>query len=172
MAGAGPVFAEGDMMMASEKVPMLAEGHRKLETEVRQLKMFERPAVIEAIEIARAHGDLSENAEYHAAKERQGQIEAMISDMEDQLSRALVIDPTTLSGDKVVFGATVTLLDEDDKQVKYQLVGQVEANATQGRISYASPLGKALIGRTVGEEVEVTTPSGEKYYEIQKLDFV
>ncbi len=172
MAGAGPVFAEGDMMMASDKVPMLAEGHRKLETEVRQLKMFERPAVIEAIEIARAHGDLSENAEYHAAKERQGQIEAMISDMEDQLSRALVIDPTTLSGDKVVFGATVTLLDEDDKQVKYQLVGQVEANATQGRISYASPLGKALIGRTVGEEVEVTTPSGEKYYEIQKLDFV
>ena len=172
MAGAGPVFAEGDMMMASEKVPMLAEGHRKLETEVRQLKMFERPAVIEAIEIARAHGDLSENAEYHAAKERQGQIEAMISDMEDQLSRAMVIDPTTLSGDKVVFGATVTLLDEDDKQVKYQLVGQVEANATQGRISYASPLGKALIGRTVGEEVEVTTPSGEKYYEIQKLDFV
>jgi len=172
VAGAGPVFAEGDMMMASDKVPMLAEGHRKLETEVRQLKMFERPAVIEAIEIARAHGDLSENAEYHAAKERQGQIEAMISDMEDQLSRALVIDPTTLSGDKVVFGATVTLLDEDDKQVKYQLVGQVEANATQGRISYASPLGKALIGRTVGEEVEVTTPSGEKYYEIQKLDFV
>ena len=172
MAGAGPVFAEGDMMMASDKVPMLAEGHRKLETEVRQLKMFERPAVIEAIEIARAHGDLSENAEYHAAKERQGQIEAMILDMEDQLSRAMVIDPTTLSGDKVVFGATVTLLDEDDKQVKYQLVGQVEANATQGRISYASPLGKALIGRTVGEEVEVTTPSGEKYYEIQKLDFV
>ena len=172
MAGAGPVFAEGDMMMASDKVPMLAEGHRKLETEVRQLKMFERPAVIEAIEIARAHGDLSENAEYHAAKERQGQIEAMILDMEDRLSRAMVIDPTTLSGDKVVFGATVTLLDEDEKQVKYQLVGQVEANATQGRISYASPLGKALIGRTVGEEVEVTTPSGEKYYEIQKLDFV
>ena len=92
--------------------------------------------------------------------------------MEDRLSRAMVIDPTTLSGDKVVFGATVTLLDEDEKQVKYQLVGQVEANATQGRISYASPLGKALIGRTVGEEVEVTTPSGEKYYEIQKLDFV
>ena len=158
--------------MASDKVPMLAEGHRKLETELKQLKTIERPSIIEAIEVARAHGDLSENAEYHAAKERQGQVEAMISDMEDQLSRALVIDPTTLSGDKVVFGATVTLLDEDDKQVKYQLVGQVEANASQGRISYASPLGKALIGRTVGEEVEVTTPSGEKYYEIQKLDFV
>jgi transcription elongation factor GreA len=158
--------------MASEKVPMLAEGHRKLETEVRQLKMIERPSVIEAIEVARAHGDLSENAEYHAAKERQGQIEAMILDMEDQLSRALVIDPTTLSGDKVVFGATVTLLDEDKKQVTYQLVGQVEANATNGRISYNSPLGRALIGRNVGEEVEVTTPSGEKYYEIQKLAFV
>jgi len=158
--------------MASDKVPMLAEGHRKLETELKHLKTVERPAIIEAIEVARAHGDLSENAEYHAAKERQGQVEAQISDMEDQLSRALVIDPTTLSGDKVVFGATVTLLDEDDKQVKYQLVGQVEANASEGRISYASPLGRALIGRTVGEEVEVTTPSGEKYYEIQKLDFV
>ena len=158
--------------MASDKVPMLAEGHRKLETELKQLKTIERPSIIEAIEVARAHGDLSENAEYHAAKERQGQVEAQISDMEDQLSRALVIDPTTLSGDKVVFGATVTLLDEDEKQVKYQLVGQVEANASEGRISYASPLGKALIGRTVGEEVEVTTPSGEKYYEIQKLDFV
>ena len=157
--------------MASEKVPMLAEGHRKLETELRQLK-FERPSIIDAIETARAHGDLSENAEYHAAKERQGQVEAMIADMEDQLSRALVIDPTTLSGDKVVFGATVTLLSEDEKQVRYQLVGQVEANATEGRISFNSPLGRALIGRTVGEEVEVSTPSGERYYEIQKLDFV
>ena len=158
--------------MASDKVPMLAEGHAKLETELRQLKKFERVSIIEAIESARAHGDLSENAEYHAAKERQGQVEAMIADMEDQLSRALVIDPTTLSGDKVVFGATVTLLDEGEKQVKYQLVGQVEANASAGRISYNSPLGRALIGRVVGEEVEVSTPSGEKYYEIQKLDFV
>ena len=155
-----------------QKFPMTAPGLQRLEDELRQLRSKERPSVIRAIAEARAHGDLSENAEYHAAKERQGQIEAMILDMEDQLSRAMVIDPTTLSGDKVVFGATVTLLDEDDKQVKYQLVGQVEANATQGRISYASPLGKALIGRTVGEEVEVTTPSGEKYYEIQKLDFV
>ena len=157
--------------MASDKVPMLAEGHLKLETELKQLKL-ERPSIIESIEVARAHGDLSENAEYHAAKERQGQVEAMIADMEDQLSRALVIDPTTLSGDKVVFGATVTLLDEDEKQVKYQLVGKVEANASAGRISYNSPLGRALIGRVVGEEVEVSTPSGEKYYEIQKLDFV
>ena len=158
--------------MASDKVPMLAEGHRKLETEVRQLKKFERPAIIEAIESARAHGDLSENAEYHAAKERQGQVEAMIADMEDQLARAMVIDPTSLSGDKVVFGATVTLLDEDDKELKYQLVGQVEANASNGRISYNSPLGRALIGRVKGEEVEVSTPSGERYYEISKVEFV
>lgn len=158
--------------MASDKVPMLAEGHLKLETEVRQLKKFERPAIIEAIESARAHGDLSENAEYHAAKERQGQVEAMIADMEDQLSRAIVIDPTSLSGDKVVFGATVTLLDEEDKPVRYQLVGKVEADATNGRISYNSPLGRALIGRVKGEEVEVSTPSGERYYEISKVEFV
>ena len=158
--------------MASDKVPMLAEGHRKLEAELRQLKTVERPAVIDAIEEARAHGDLSENAEYHAAKERQGQIEAMIADMEDRLSRAMVIDPTTLSGDKVVFGATVTLLDEEEKQVRYQLVGQIEADASNGRISYASPLGRALIGRVVGDEVEVSTPSGERYYEIAKVDFV
>ena len=158
--------------MASDKVPMLAEGHLKLETEVRQLKKFERPAIIEAIESARAHGDLSENAEYHAAKERQGQVEAMIADMEDQLSRAIVIDPMSLSGDKVVFGATVTLLDEEDKPVCYQLVGKVEADATNGRISYNSPLGRALIGRVKGEEVEVSTPSGERYYEISKVEFV
>ena len=158
--------------MASDKVPKLAEGHLKLETELRQLKKFERPSIIEAIETARAHGDLSENAEYHAAKERQGQVEAMIADMEDQLSRAMVIDPTTLSGDKVVFGATVTLVDEDDKKVRYQLVGKVEANATEGRISYNSPLGRALIGRSKGEEVEVTTPAGERYYEIAQVEFV
>src|SRR3954469_19217369 len=114
-------------MATVEKMPMLAEGYERLQTEVRHLKMVERPQIIDAIEEARAHGDLSENAEYHAAKERQGQVEAQIADMEDQLSRALVIDPATLSGNKVVFGATVTLLDEDDKQVKYQLVGQVEA---------------------------------------------
>jgi transcription elongation factor GreA len=105
--------------------------------------------VVEAIEEARAHGDLSENAEYHAAKERQGQIEAQIADIDDRLSRAMVIDPTTLSGDKVVFGATVHLLDENDKPIKYQVVGQTEADAKIGRISYSSPLGRALIGRTV-----------------------
>jgi transcription elongation factor GreA len=151
---------------------MLAEGHRKIDDEVRHLKMVERPAIIEAIEMARAHGDLSENAEYHAAKERQGQVEATIADLEDRLSRALVIDPTTLSGDKVVFGATVTLTDEDKKKVRYQLVGQTEADAKVGRISYNSPLGRALIGRRVGEEVEVSTPSGDRYYKIKVIEFV
>jgi transcription elongation factor GreA len=158
--------------MASEKVPMLAEGHRKLSDEVRHLKMIERPEIIEAIEVARAHGDLSENAEYHAAKERQGHVEATIADLEDKLARAMIIDPTTLSGDKVVFGATVTLIDEDEKKVRYQLVGQEEADARVGRISYNSPLGRALIGRQKGEEVEVTTPSGDRYYEIAKIEFV
>ena len=159
-------------MASGDKVPMLAQGHRKLSDQVRQLKTVERPSVVQAIEDARAHGDLSENAEYHAAKERQGQIEAMIADIDDQLSRAMVIDPTTLSGDKVVFGATVTLLDEDEKKVRYQLVGQVEADAKDGRISYNSPLGRALIGRQVGEEVEVSTPSGDRYYEIKKIEFI
>ena len=159
-------------MASADKVPMLPEGHRKLSDQVRQLKTIERPEVVQAIEDARAHGDLSENAEYHAAKERQGQIEAMIADIDDQLSRAMVIDPTTLSGDKVVFGATVTLLDEDEKKVRYQLVGQVEADAKDGRISYNSPLGRALIGRQVGEEVEVSTPSGDRYYAIKKVEFI
>ncbi len=157
--------------MASEKVPMLAEGYRLLEDELKRLKI-ERPEIVDAIEEARAHGDLSENAEYHAAKERQGQVEAHIADIEDRLSRALVIDPTTLSGDKVVFGATVTLLDEDDKKIRYQLVGQQEADAKVGRISYNSPLGRALIGRQKGEDVEVTTPSGDRYYEIANIEFI
>jgi transcription elongation factor GreA len=150
---------------------MLAEGYRQLEDELKRLKT-ERPQIVDAIEEARAHGDLSENAEYHAAKERQGQVEASIAEIEDRLSRALVIDPTTLSGDKVVFGATVSLIDEDEKKIRYQLVGQQEADAKVGRISYNSPLGRALIGRQVGEEVEVTTPSGDRYYEIEGIEFV
>ncbi len=159
-------------MAAAEKVPMLPEGHRKLSDQVRHLKTVERPAIVEAIEAARAHGDLSENAEYHAAKERQGHVEATIADLDDQLSRAMVIDPTTLSGDKVVFGATVTLVDEDEKKVKYQLVGQAEADAKEGKISYNSPLGRALIGREIGDDVEVTTPSGDRYYQIAKVEFL
>jgi transcription elongation factor GreA len=160
------------MTMASEKVPMLVEGHRLLSDELKRLRMHERPAIIESIEVARAHGDLSENAEYHAAKERQGHVEATIADLEDKLARAMIIDPKTLSGDKVVFGATVTLLDEDEKKVRYQLVGQEEADAKVGRISYNSPLGRALIGRQKGDGVEVTTPSGERYYEVAKVEFV
>ena len=151
---------------------MLAEGHRKLVDEVRHLKTVERPAIIQAIEEARAHGDLSENAEYHAAKERQGQVEAAINDIDDKLSRAQIIDPTTLSGSKIVFGATVHLVDEDDKPIKYQIVGQTEADAKVGRISYNSPLGRALIGRSVGDEVEVSTPSGERYYSVDMIEFI
>ena len=159
-------------MATVDKLPMLAEGHATLITTLRRLKEEERPQVVEAIEVARAHGDLSENAEYHAAKERQGQIEAQMIDLEDRLARAVVIDPTTLSGDKVVFGGTVHLLDEDDKPITYQIVGQTEADARRGRISYSSPLGRALIGRRVGEEVEVSTPSGDKYYTIKSLEFI
>ena len=158
-------------MATVEKMPMLAEGQRMLTAQLHQLKA-ERPEVIDAIEEARAHGDLSENAEYHAAKERQGQIEAMIADIEDKLSRAVVIDPTELSGEKVVFGATVTLLDEDEKPVRYQIVGQTEADAKSGRISYNSPLGRALIGRTGGDEVEVTVPSGDRYYVVDRIEFI
>ena len=158
-------------MATVDKFPMLAEGYEKLQNDVRALKL-ERPAIIDAIEEARAHGDLSENAEYHAAKERQGQVEAMIADIDDRLSRAMVIDPSTLSGDKVVFGATVHLRDEDDKKIKYQIVGETEADAKLGRISYASPLGRALIGRQVGDEVEFSAPSGDKYFEISKIQFV
>lgn len=159
-------------MATVDKLPMLAEGYQKLQNEVRHLKTVERPSVIDAIEEARGHGDLSENAEYHAAKERQGQIEAQIMEIEDKLARAQVIDPRTLSGDRVVFGATVHLLDDDDKPVRYQIVGEIEADAKAGRISYNSPLGRALIGRSVGDEVEVVTPSGDKYYEIRKVEFI
>ena len=158
-------------MATVEKMPMLQMGYDKLNEQLRELKA-ERPLIVDAIEEARAHGDLSENAEYHAAKERQGQVEATIADLEDKLSRAQIIDPKSLSGDKVVFGATVTLLDEDDKPVKYQIVGQAEADAKLGMISYNSPLGRALIGRQVGEEVEVSVPSGDKFYLIDKIDFI
>jgi len=158
-------------MATVEKMPMLAIGYDKLTDQLRTLKA-ERPLIVDAIEEARAHGDLSENAEYHAAKERQGQVEAMIADLEDKLSRAQVIDPTTLSGDRIVFGATVTLLDEDDKPVKYQIVGQAEADAKLGMISYNSPLGRALIGKELGEEVEVTVPSGDKFYLVDKVEFI
>ena len=158
-------------MAGVDKLPMLAEGQKMLEEELTRLKA-ERPLIIDAIEEARAHGDLSENAEYHAAKERQGQIEASIADIEDRLSRAQVIDPTQLSGDKIVFGATVTLLDDDEKPVRYQIVGQTEADVKTGKISYNSPLTRALIGKRVDDEVEVTVPSGDRFYLVSKIEFI
>ena len=158
-------------MATMEKVPMLAEGYEQLTAELKELRA-ERPKIVDAIEEARAHGDLSENAEYHAAKERQGQVEAMIGDIESKVSRAQIIDPTTLSGNRVVFGSTVTLLDEDDKPVKYQIVGETEANASKGRLSYTSPIARALIGKEVDDEIEVTVPSGDKFYLIQKIEFI
>ncbi|WP_411290727.1 transcription elongation factor GreA [Sphingorhabdus sp.] len=158
-------------MASFEKYPMLAEGYEKLTTDLKRLR-DERPMIVEAIEEARAHGDLSENAEYHAAKERQGQVEASISEIEDKISRAQIIDPLTLSGEKIVFGATVTLMDEHEKPVRYQLVGETEADAKAGRISYNSPLGRALIGRIIEDEIEVTVPSGDKYYLVSKIEFI
>lgn len=158
-------------MATVDKMPMLKEGYEKLTLELKRLKA-ERPLIVDAIEEARAHGDLSENAEYHAAKEQQGQNEATIADIEGKLSRAQIIEPSELSGDKVVFGATVTLLDEDDKPVRYQIVSENEADARVGRISYSSPLGRALIGRKVDEEVEVTVPAGDKYYLVSKIEFI
>ncbi|MFM6932553.1 MAG: transcription elongation factor GreA [Novosphingobium sp.] len=158
-------------MASVEKLPMLAEGYERLIVELKALRE-ERPRIVDAIEEARAHGDLSENAEYHAAKERQGQVEASIGDLEDRVSRAQIIDPTSLSGDRIIFGATVTLLDDDDKPVRYQIVGPYEADAKVGRISYNSPLGRALIGRRVEDEIEVTVPAGDRSYLVQKIEFV
>ncbi len=158
-------------MASVDRLPMLAEGFERLTAELRLLRE-ERPRIVEAIEEARAHGDLSENAEYHSAKERQGQVEATIGDLEDRISRAQIIDPTTLSGDRIVFGATVTLLDDSDKPIRYQIVGQTEADAKVGRISYNSPLGRALIGRKVEDEIEVTVPSGDRFYVVKKIEFV
>ena len=154
-----------------ERVPMLAEGYEKLTADLQALRQ-ERPKIVDAIEEARAHGDLSENAEYHAAKERQGQVEAQIAEIEDRVSRAQIIDPASLSGDRIVFGATVTVRDDGDKPQRYQIVGMTEADARQGRISYDSPLGRALIGKTVGEEVEVTVPSGDRFYLVDKIEFI
>ncbi|MCH8347216.1 MAG: transcription elongation factor GreA [Proteobacteria bacterium] len=157
--------------MAQDKSPMLQEGYDALKNELRQLKVEDRPGIIAAIEEARGHGDLSENAEYHAAKERQGQIESRIAKLDDVLSRAEVIDPARLSGDTVTFGATVTMLDEDENKKVYQIVGNYEVDVKDGKISYSSPLGAALIGKKKGDDVEVHTPSGEKYYEVRKVEF-
>ncbi len=153
-----------------EKVPMTEEGYATMQEEVKVLKSEERPRIIRAIEEARAHGDLSENAEYHAAKEAQGWNETRIQEMEDKLSRAEVIDPSKLSGDTVRFGAKLTLIDEEsDAEVKYQIVGEFEADVKKGKISVSSPIARALIGKKKGDSVEVNTPGGGRSYEIVKV---
>ncbi len=153
-------------------VPMTVEGFKKLEAELHRLKAEERPRIIQQIAEARAHGDLSENAEYHAAKEAQGLNEARVADLEDKLSRAEVIDVTKLSGDTVKFGATVSLEDDESgDKVAYKIVGENEANVKEGKISINSPIARALIGKTKGETCEVTTPRGARSYEILKVEF-
>jgi transcription elongation factor GreA len=155
-----------------EKIPMTPGGYRALETELKRLKSVERPSVIRAIAEAREHGDLSENAEYHAARERQSFIEGRLAELEDVISRAEVIDISKLSGDIVRFGAEVMLADEDtEEQIGYRLVGTYEADAGAGLLSVTSPLGRALIGKTLGEEVEVNTPKGHKIYEIIRISY-
>jgi transcription elongation factor GreA len=151
---------------------MTADGLQRLEEELRHLKLVERPAVIRAIAEAREHGDLSENAEYHAARERQSFIEGRVAELEDKIARAEVIDVSKLSGKQVMFGATITLVDEDtDEKASYQIVGPDEADVKAKRLSVTSPLARALIGKKVGDSVEVTTPSGSKSYEIVRVAF-
>lgn len=158
--------------MSTERVPMTTEGYQKLEAELQRLKSVERPRIIQAIAEARAHGDLSENAEYHSAKEAQGLNEAKVADLEDKLSRAEVIDPAKLSGNNVKFGATVSLIDEDtDEKVTYKIVGDLEANVREGKISISSPIARALIGKAKGDTAEVTTPKGPRSYEITKIEW-
>jgi transcription elongation factor GreA len=155
-----------------EKVPMTIEGYRKLEAELHRLKVEERPRIIQQIADAREHGDLSENAEYHSAKDAQGLNEAKVAELEDKLARAEIIDPSKFSGSTVKFGATVTLEDEDSgDKLKYKIVGEDEANLREGKISISSPIARALIGKTKGDSAEVTTPRGARSYEILKVEF-
>ena len=156
-----------------EKVPMTVGGYRKLEDEMKHLKTVERPATIQAIAEARAHGDLSENAEYHAAKERQGFIEGRLMEIDDLISRAQVIDTTKMSGKQIKFGATVTVIDDDtNEKATYQIVGDFEADVKSGRVSVSSPIARAMIGKEVGDTIEVNTPGGGKSYEIVKIKWV
>ena len=151
---------------------MTAEGYHALDVELKRLKTQERPAVVAAISEARTHGDLSENAEYHAAKERQGWIEGRIFEIEDKIARAQVIDVSKLSGAQVKFGATVSVVDEDtEEKARYQIVGEHEADVRSGRISVSSPIARAMIGKEVGDVVEVNTPGGVKAYEIAKVEW-
>lgn len=156
-----------------ERIPMTKSGYEKLREELRELKQVRRPKVIEAIATARAHGDLSENAEYQAAKEEQAFIEGRIREIEDKLSRAHIIDPATIQSSKVVFGATVTLIDlEKGTEVTYQIVGADEADLEKGKISITSPVARALIGKTVGDVAIVQAPGGEREYEILEIRYV
>ena len=155
-----------------DKIPMTAAGHSVLETELKHRQQVERPRIIQQISEARSHGDLSENAEYHAAKELQSHNEGRIAELEDKLARADVIDVSKLSGDTVKFGATVTLIDEDtEKKAVWQIVGEPEADAKAGRISIASPLARALVGKKKGANVEVVTPGGAKAYEVINVEW-
>ncbi len=158
--------------MSFEKVPMTAAGYAALEAEIKQLKTVERPRIIKAIEEARAHGDLSENAEYHAAKEAQSLNEARVAELEDKFSRADVIDVSRLSGDTIKFGATVKIVDEDtEEEQAYQIVGDFEADVKGGKIAINSPIARALIGKRAGDVVEVATPRGHKSYEVLDVKF-
>jgi transcription elongation factor GreA len=153
-----------------DKVPMTEAGHAAMLEEIKHLKTVERPRIIKLIEEARSHGDLSENAEYHAAKEQQGWTEARVAELEDKISRAEIIDVTKLSGDTVKFGAKVTLVDEDTEQkAAYQIVGEFEADVKKGKISVSSPIARAIIGKKKGDSVEVSTPGGGKSYEILQV---
>ena len=155
-----------------EKAPITSGGYARMEEELKRLKAVDRPAVIQAISEAREHGDLSENAEYHAAREKQSFIEGRIQELEDKISRAEVIDVSKLSGEQVKFGATVTIVDEEtDEESSYQIVGEYEADIDNGRLSLSAPLSRALIGKSGGDSVEVTTPSGQRDYEILKVEF-
>ena len=155
-----------------DKIPMTAAGYAVLEEELKHRQSVERPRIIQQITDARTHGDLSENAEYHAAKEQHGLNEGRILELEDQLSRAEIIDVSKLSGDTIKFGATVTLVDEDTEEKKvWQIVGEPEADAKKGKISITSPLARALIGKTKGTSVEVVTPGGAKAYEVKKVEW-
>jgi transcription elongation factor GreA len=158
--------------MSMERVPMTVEGYKVLETELQRLKSEERPRIIQAISEARAHGDLSENAEYHAAKEAQGMNESRVAELEDKIGRAEVVDTSKLSGTTIKFGATVTLVDEDtEEKVKYKIVGDLEANVRDGKISISSPIARALIGKSKGDTAEVTTPKGPRSYEVLKIEW-
>jgi transcription elongation factor GreA len=158
--------------MADKKYPMTPQGNARLKAELKKLKEVDRPANSKAIEIARGHGDLSENADYSAAKEEQGMIEARIRELEVKLALAEVIDPTTLSGDRVVFGATVTIQDTDtDDELTYTIVGEDEGDIKRNRISIAAPVARALIGRSVGDTVKIQTPKGAREVEIIDVEF-